>query len=37
MDENANSVSKFLPLIIFRPNFKHDNNQINIYKRFANK
>ena len=31
------TVSKFLPLIIFRHNFKQDNDQINIYKRFANK
>ena len=37
MGEHSNSVSKLLPLIIFRYNFKEDNNQINIYKRFANK
>ena len=37
MRENSNSVSKYLPLFIFRQNFKQDNNQINIYKCFANK
>ena len=39
MGENSNSVSKFLPLYIFRNNFKQDNNQINIYiyKCLANK
>ena len=35
--ENSNSVSKFLPLLIFRQNFKQDNNQIKIYKCFENK
>ena len=30
--KNSNIVSKFLPLFIFRDNFKQDNNQINIYK-----
>ena len=32
MGENSDSVSKFLPLFTFgRHNFKHDNNQTNIY------
>ena len=30
-------VSKFLPLFILRRNLKQENNQINIYKCFANK
>ena len=34
MGENSNIVSKFLPLFIFRYNFNHDNNQINLYKCF---
>ena len=37
MGKNSNSVSKFLPLFIFRHNFKQDDNQINIYKCFDNK
>ena len=37
MDEKLNSVSKFLPLFIFRHNFKQDKNQINVHKCFANK
>ena len=37
MRENSNSVSKFLPIIIFQHNFEQDNNQNNIYKCFANK
>ena len=37
MGENSESVSKFRTLFIFRHNFKQDNNQINIYKCFANK
>ena len=37
MCENSNSVSKFLLLTIFQHSFKQDNNQINIYKRFAKK
>ena len=37
MDENLNRVSNFLPLFIFRHNFRQDYNQINIYKCFANK
>ena len=37
MGENSNNASKFLPLFIFRLNFKQDNNQINIYRRFTNK
>ena len=37
MGENSNIVSKFLPPIIFWHNLKIDNNQIVIYKRFANK
>ena len=35
--ENSNNVFQFLSLYIFRRNFKQDNNQINIYKCFANK
>ena len=37
LGENSNSVSKFLPQFIIRPNLTQDNNQINIYKCFANK
>ena len=37
MSKSSNSVSKFLPLFIFRQNFKPDNNQMNIYKCFENK
>ena len=37
MGENSNSVSNFLPLFIFRYNFKQENNQFNIHKCFANK
>ena len=36
MGENSKSVSKFLPLFIFRHNFKEDSNQINTYKCFEN-
>ena len=37
MGENSNSVSKFLLLFILWHNFKHDNNQLNIYKCSRNK
>ena len=32
MSKNSNSVSKFLPLFIFRHNFKQDNDHINVYR-----
>ena len=36
MGKHSNSVSKFLPIIMLRHNFKKDNNP-NMYKSFANK
>ena len=37
LGENSNIVFKSLPLFIFRHHFQQYNNQINIYKCFANK
>ena len=36
LGKNSNSVSKFLPLFIFRHHFKQDNDQINLHECFEN-